>query len=123
MSKEDTIVRFDDVSFEYGVNKPILQEVSFGVRRGAKITIMGQNGAGKSTIFGLITGLHTPDDGYIHILNKATIAISRQVIQRPDLDLTVRNFFAKCFDSSLSIRERGGVRGNILVRGVMFFKE
>ncbi len=97
MSKADTIVRFDNVSFEYGVNKPILQEVSFGIRRGAKITIMGQNGAGKSTIFGLITGLHTPDDGDIHISNKATIAISRQVIPRPDLDLTVRSFFEKCF--------------------------
>ena len=52
----DTIIRFDEVSFEYGHNKPILEEVSFTVRRGTKITLMGQNGAGKTTIFGLILG-------------------------------------------------------------------
>ena len=52
----DTVVRFDDVSFEFGHNKPILDQVSFTVRRGTKITLMGQNGAGKSTIFGLIKG-------------------------------------------------------------------
>lgn len=95
------IVRFDNVSFEYGVNKPILTEVSFGIRRGAKMTIMGQNGAGKSTLFGLITGLHKPEDGDIYISDKATIAISRQVIPRPELELTVREFFEKCFDKKV----------------------
>jgi ATPase subunit of ABC transporter with duplicated ATPase domains len=95
------IVRFDNVSFEYGVNKPILTEVSFGIRRGAKMTIMGQNGAGKSTLFGLITGLHKPEDGDIYISDKATIAISRQVIPRAELELTVREFFEKCFDKKV----------------------
>ena len=60
MAKDETIIRFEDVSFEYGPNKPILDEVSFNVRRGTKITLMGQNGAGKSTIFGLITGANSP---------------------------------------------------------------
>ncbi len=55
MAQGDVVVRFDEVSFEYGHNKPILDEVDFSVRRGSKITIMGQNGAGKSTIFQLIT--------------------------------------------------------------------
>ncbi|KKS11807.1 MAG: CydD protein, partial [Parcubacteria group bacterium GW2011_GWB1_41_5] len=54
----DVIVRFDNVSFEWGINKPILDGVSFTIRRGMKLTLMGQNGAGKSTIFGLIAGLH-----------------------------------------------------------------
>ena len=55
-----TVIRFEDVSFEFGHNKPILDEVSFSVRRGTKITLMGQNGAGKSTIFGLILGAGIP---------------------------------------------------------------
>ena len=99
----DTVIRFDDVSFEFGHNKPILDEVSFTVRRGTKITLMGQNGAGKSTIFGLILGAdhtgdgHKPESGEIHVTNGATIATARQVIPRGDLGLTVRDFFQKCF--------------------------
>ncbi len=93
----DTIIRFETVSFEYGHNKPILDEVDFGIRRGSKITIMGQNGAGKSTIFGLIMGLHKPDEGTIHIMKGVSIATARQVIARTDLGLTVRDFFLQCF--------------------------
>ncbi len=107
-----TIIRFEEVSFEYSQNKPILEEVSFSVRRGTKITIMGQNGAGKTTIFGLILGDHRPEAGSIHISNgpstgsrnspqassgQSSIATARQVIPRADLELTVRDFFQKCF--------------------------
>jgi ABC-type Mn2+/Zn2+ transport system ATPase subunit len=63
----DVIVRFENVTFEYGHNKPILEEVSFPVRRGGKLALMGQNGAGKSTLFGLITGTLSPEDGNVHI--------------------------------------------------------
>ena len=95
----DTIIRFEEVSFEYGHNKPILDEASFTVRRGTKITLMGQNGAGKTTIFGLILGDAKPESGEIHITNGATIATARQVIPRADLDFTVREFFAKALES------------------------
>ncbi|HEY4478192.1 MAG TPA: ATP-binding cassette domain-containing protein [Candidatus Paceibacterota bacterium] len=94
---KETIVRFDKVSYEWGVNKPILEEVSFGIRRGAKMTLMGQNGAGKSTIFGLIAGTNQPESGIINIVNGVSIASSRQVIPRAELELTVREFFEKAF--------------------------
>jgi len=97
MAKEETIVRFEGASFEYGPQKPILDEVDFNIRRGSKITIMGQNGAGKSTIFGLITGAHAIEDGEMHIPRGLTIATSRQVIPRAEMNLTVREFFEKCF--------------------------
>jgi ATPase subunit of ABC transporter with duplicated ATPase domains len=98
MSKAEAIVRFENVSFEYGHTKPILDEVSFLIREKSKTTIMGQNGAGKSTIFKLITGELKPEDGRINIVHGVSIAISRQVIARPELELTVREFFQKCFD-------------------------
>jgi len=97
----ETVLRFEDVSFEFGHNKPILDTVNFNVRRGSKITIMGQNGAGKSTLFKLITGDHVPEHGSIHIHRDATIAIARQVIPRPDLELTVREFFQQCFKETI----------------------
>lgn len=97
MSKGEAILRFENVSFEYGPNKPILEEVSFSLRRGSKLTLMGQNGAGKSTIFGLITGLYEPEQGVINIVKGVSIAIAKQVIPRDQMGLTVREFFQKCF--------------------------
>lgn len=97
MGREEALVRFEDVSFEYGYTKPILSEVNFAVRRGMKLAIMGQNGAGKSTILSLITGEHMPESGSIHTLPRLSIATAKQVIPRDQLDLTVREFFEKCF--------------------------
>lgn len=97
MSKAAGIITFNSVSYEHDATKPILIESSFGVRRGAKLTLMGQNGAGKSTLFGLITGKHQPDEGEINIMPRTSIAISRQVIPRDELELTIREFFEKCF--------------------------
>lgn len=102
-NNKGVIARFDEVSFEFGHNHPILQEASFSIRRGSKITIMGQNGAGKSTIFKLIEAARDededrtfkPEDGEIHIEHGLTIATAKQVIPRPDLELTVTDFFLK----------------------------
>ncbi len=101
MSKGEVIVRFEGVSHNFGVRKPILEAVDFSLRRGMKITLMGQNGAGKSTLFSLITGAQTPEDGIIHIQHGLTIAIGRQVIPRDQLDLTVREFFQKVFPAKV----------------------
>ncbi|HRH26177.1 MAG TPA: ABC-F family ATP-binding cassette domain-containing protein [Candidatus Paceibacterota bacterium] len=100
MAKDEGVLRFEEVSYEYGINKPILDEVSFSLRRGSKTTIMGQNGAGKSTTFQLMAGILKPDKGAIHRAQRATIATSRQVIPRDELDLTVRDFFAKALESN-----------------------
>src|SRR3989338_5262442 len=90
----EAIIRFEKAAFDYGHNKPILAGVDFSIRRGAKIAIMGQNGAGKSTIFQLIVGALKLEAGSIHLAPRLTIAIARQVIPRDQLDLTVRKFFA-----------------------------
>ena len=97
MSRGDGIIVFKNVSYEYNPTRPILRGANFVVRRGAKLTLMGQNGAGKSTIFSLITGERQPDEGDINIEPRTTIAIARQIIPRPELKLTVREFFEQCF--------------------------
>ncbi len=97
MSGDEIIVKFSNVSFEWGTNKPILNGASFSVRRGSKITLMGQNGAGKSTIFQLITGESKPESGAVNLNQDLTIALAKQVIGREDLKLSVREFFEKCF--------------------------
>ena len=101
MAHGEVVIRFEKVSFEYGHNTTILDNVDFSVRRGMKVTIMGQNGAGKSTLFSLITGERLPEDGKINLAQRTTIALSRQVIPRDELDLTVREFFEKCFSEKV----------------------
>ena len=98
MSKQENVLRFKDVSFEYELSKKIiLDDVSFNIRQGSKITLMGQNGAGKSTIFKMITGELQPQEGKIHIDSDSTIAISKQVMDKKYMDLTVREFFEDPF--------------------------
>jgi ATP-binding cassette subfamily F protein 3 len=99
-AKADTILRFEEVSFEYGHNKPILDTVDCGIRRGSKTTVMGQNGAGKSTLFQLIISAKKPESGRVIRTQGLSIAIARQVIPRDELTLSVRDFFKRAFADS-----------------------
>ncbi len=96
MPSNEVILRFNKVSFEFH-RKPILIEADLSVREGSKITLMGQNGAGKTTIFQLIMKALKPEAGLITITKNATIATARQVIPREQMELTVREFFEKAF--------------------------
>ena len=95
---ENVLLRFNDVLFEYTERKPVLNEANFSVRKNAKITLMGQNGAGKSTIFKLIKGELQPTKGKISITNNATIATALQMIDKQDLNITVEQYFSKAFN-------------------------
>lgn len=101
VNKGNVIARFGEVSFEYRYKQSILSEVDFSIRRGSKMTLMGQNGAGKSTIFQLMNGQLQPTEGEVHIEKGLTIATSRQVIPLGQLDLTVREFFEVCFKETV----------------------
>lgn len=97
MPANQVIVRFENVSFGHTKDALLLDEANFSVRQDAKMTLMGQNGAGKSTIFKLITGALAPDAGKIHLASGATIAIAKQVMAREHLTETVREYFAHAF--------------------------
>jgi ATPase subunit of ABC transporter with duplicated ATPase domains len=97
MPKGEVVLRFDEVSFEYLHKKPIYNEASFSVRNGSKITLMGQNGAGKSTMFNLITGKLKPTKGKISVMSGVTIGIAKQVIEKEDLNLSVQKYFEKAY--------------------------
>jgi len=94
-SNNETVIKFDSVFFEYEHPKLILEDVTFNVRKGKKITIMGQNWAWKSTIFKLITWELKPKIGNIHTPDNTTIAIAFQVMPEEDKNLTVREYFRK----------------------------
>jgi len=96
-NENPVILRFDDVSFKYGDKKEILKEANCTIRANTKITIMWQNGAGKSTIFKMIMGELKPQEGSIHIVPGHSLAIAKQIIPRDQYDLTVREYFATAF--------------------------
>ncbi len=89
----ETIINFTDVHFEYGYHREILEGASFSVRQGMKIALMGQNGAGKSTIFKLITGALKPQTGTVSVKKELTVATAHQVITPEERLLSVEDFF------------------------------
>ncbi|RJQ36320.1 ABC transporter ATP-binding protein [Candidatus Parcubacteria bacterium] len=101
MARGNIIARFENVTFGYGPKKPVLHEVSFTLRTGAKLTLMGQNGAGKTSLFKLITGSLAPESGAIHSEPNITIATAPQVISRGQMQFTVREFFQACFPNKV----------------------
>lgn len=101
MDHGDVVIRFDKVTFGYDAENLVLDEAEFSVRENAKITVMGQNGAGKSTIFKLLTGTLQPDRGQIHLKQGAKVAIATQVMPRERMELTVSEFFATAFEEKL----------------------
>jgi ATP-binding cassette, subfamily B, bacterial MsbA len=60
----DTI-RYEDVSFEYEAGQPVLKEVSFAVRRGEVVALVGASGAGKSTTLDLLARFYDPTAGRV----------------------------------------------------------
>lgn len=99
MASNETVIRFDNVSFDYINTKSILEEVSFSIKSWSKITIMWQNGAGKSTIFKMITWKLKPKNWKIHVDKNLSIATAYQVMQEKDKDLTIQKFFVKHYNN------------------------
>ncbi len=97
----EVILRFEDVTFNHGENKPILFESNFVIRRGSKLTLMGQNGAGKSTLFSMIMGELHPEEGRIIIGQGLHIAIAKQFIPHTKWQLTVREFLSSAFSEKI----------------------
>jgi ATP-binding cassette subfamily F protein 3 len=105
----ETLVRFNNVTYGYEGGRTLLDEADFNVRSGTKITIMGQNGAGKSTIFKLITGVIKAKYGVINSDKNLTIGQAFQVMLMEDRGLTVQAFMRKyCPDDSYNIDAKIG---------------
>lgn len=56
---------FDEVSFAFGAEQPVLDRVSLCITRGSRVALVGRSGAGKSTVVNLVAGLYRPTGGRI----------------------------------------------------------
>lgn len=65
LARASGAVGFDDVSFAYRENHPVLRSVSFEVDPGTRVGISGRTGAGKTTLMSLLTRFYDPTAGQI----------------------------------------------------------
>ena len=77
------MIAFRNVSFSYDNGRPVVEDLSFSIRKGETVGLIGANGAGKSTIMRLLLGLVT-GQGEITVdglpLNKQNLPAIRQKI-------------------------------------------
>ncbi|MDR0286243.1 MAG: ABC transporter ATP-binding protein/permease [Clostridiales bacterium] len=93
-------IKFDNVYFTYPkTEKPVLKGVSFDIRPGERVSLVGENGAGKSTIVKLLCGLYSPDSGNIYIDGISIVDLSLSQLRKvfgvvfqdyADYELTLR---------------------------------
>ncbi|HMB71232.1 MAG TPA: ABC transporter ATP-binding protein [bacterium] len=75
-------VEFRNVSFEYADGEPVLRDVSFHVRPGERVALVGATGAGKTTVLSLLLGLYTPQSGSILIDGRDLAGIDPRSVRR-----------------------------------------
>ncbi|MCT3308149.1 ABC transporter ATP-binding protein [Lactiplantibacillus pentosus] len=79
---DQPLLTIDHLSFGYEPTKPIINDVSVTLHRGEMISLVGQNGTGKSTLSNLITGFLTPQAGKM-LFNGRSLA-DQSVKERAD---------------------------------------
>jgi ABC-type multidrug transport system fused ATPase/permease subunit len=83
-----TAIEFDEVSFGYAPaaatesnpnpeSREVLDKVSFAIKRGSRVALVGPSGSGKSTIFSLIERFYEPSSGQILLDGQAVTTLSR----------------------------------------------
>lgn len=91
---------FQNVSFSYEKNEPILKDISFDIKANETVSFVGKSGSGKSTIFNLLCKLYEPDSGKITIDGKDIQILDKDSI-RGNISIISQNPYI----FNMSIRE------------------
>lgn len=97
------VIRFHNVDFKYG-DTPVLKGVSFTVRPGEFIHIIGPNGGGKSTLMKLLMGFIQPDLGTVNVFSKSPEKVQTKMAYVPQIFPFDRLFPISVFEVVLSGR-------------------
>lgn len=91
-SKYGDEIEFSHVSFKYpGTQKTVLHDLSFKINKDKVTAIVGENGAGKSTIIKLVAGLYEPTEGFVKISNMNPYSMSNEDISN-ELSIVFQDF-------------------------------
>lgn len=92
VSKYGDDIEFSNVSFKYpGTEKTVLCDLSFKINKDKVTAIVGENGAGKSTIIKLVAGLYEPTEGSVRISNMNPYSMSNEDISN-ELSIVFQDF-------------------------------
>ncbi|MFN8179588.1 MAG: ABC transporter ATP-binding protein [bacterium] len=75
-------VEFQHVSFHYVEGEPVLRDVSFRVRPGERVAVVGATGAGKSTVLSLLLGFYRPTSGRILVDGQDVAGLDPRSLRR-----------------------------------------
>lgn len=110
-SKYGDEIEFSHVSFKYpGTEKMVLNDLSFKINKDKVTAIVGENGAGKSTIIKLVAGLYEPTEGSVRISNMNPYSMSNEDISN-ELSIVFQDF--KNYEISLRDNILFGKAGDI----------
>jgi len=74
------MIAFSGISKQYG-RQVLFVDASFQLNPGEKVGLVGPNGSGKTTIFRMIAGEESPDDGTVTMPKKLTVGYLRQDVE------------------------------------------
>lgn len=74
-------IEFKNVDFSYGQSK-ILDKISFTIKKGQSVALVGSSGSGKTTIANLLNGFYTSDSGSISIDGMKISSITRESLYK-----------------------------------------
>jgi ABC-type transport system involved in cytochrome bd biosynthesis fused ATPase/permease subunit len=89
-SAQGVVAGFKNVSFGYVSGDYLIEEVDFSIKDGSKVTIMGQNGAGKSTIIKLLNHHFQPEYGNVNIKTGESVATAMQTMPQECREMTIK---------------------------------
>ena len=97
-------VQFDDVSFSYEQNKPLIEGLNLNVRAGQRIAIVGPTGCGKTTLINLLMRFYDVNGGEVSVDGSDIRQITRKSL-RQSYGMVLQDTWLKC----------GTVRDNIKI--------
>lgn len=103
-------IELNNIKKNYGL-KNVLDGVSFEIKTGERIALIGDNGSGKSTILKIISGEEKADSGKVNIRKEAEIGYLKQVYPNENDSIVVEEYlkrsFKKYFDMEKRLKELG----------------
>ena len=90
----------------FGFNKTVLDNLSLEFKTGEIITLIGENGCGKSTILNIISGIEKVDSGSLSIRKGATIGYLKQIPDERNNDDTVKDVLYESVSDILDMGNR-----------------
>ena len=98
------MISVEGLKVEFGVT-PLFQDVSFVINKKDRIALVGKNGAGKSTMLKILSGLQSPTEGTVAVQRGVTIGYLPQVMILSDTR-TVMAEAEKAFEHIFELQDR-----------------